>query len=299
MVGKEFYVVNSFGTQPFGGNPAGVFLDTEDLDTDIMQSIARQLNVVATVFVFPSSQETADFELRYFMPGKEIPIGGHPTIAAWLALVHSNSIDLATRSIYHQQTGAGIQEIHLEKNEAGNVVVTMKQPSPQFLSCCDERETVADVFGIHPSDILEDVPIQAVDTGLGHLVFGVTSLEALMRVRRHIKPLHALCQKYGVHEAQIFSFETYDAMCDVHTRNIRPQEGLEDPACGVGTAALLASLMKHAFHGEHTVHVTAEQGHIVKMPSRIDAYGERSPDGALEIEIRGSGVVMIRGEIFF
>lgn len=57
---KKFLVVNAFAHGPFGGNPAAVFTDAAGLDCDTMQGLARQLNLVETVFVLPAEGE-ADF----------------------------------------------------------------------------------------------------------------------------------------------------------------------------------------------------------------------------------------------
>lgn len=297
MLKRKFYVVNSFAVKPFGGNPAGVFPNANGLDEETMQAIARQLNLVETVFIFPSPHEQVDFELRYFTPKKELPIAGHPTIAAWLALAYSNTIEPVNRTQYHQQTKAGIQEIQILESEGG-YVVTMEQPSPKFLAVIEDRNSVADIFGITLDDMIPELPIQAVSTGLGHIIFGVKSLQALMKVRRNIAPLRALCHNHGVQEAQVFCFETYEAGFDLHTRNICPREGIEDPACGVGNGALLAYLMKYHFREEDEIHLQAEQGYIEQMPSKIDIYGYRRSDGSLDIWVGGSGLLMITGEFF-
>ena len=76
---KRFVVVNAFATVPFGGNPAAVFTNAQGLDDATMQAIARQLNLVETVFILPAEGD-ADFRLRYFTPEAEIPVAGHPTI---------------------------------------------------------------------------------------------------------------------------------------------------------------------------------------------------------------------------
>ncbi len=100
------------------------------------------------------------------------------------------------------------------------------------------------MFGISADDIEPDLPIRAVDTGLGHIIVPLRSLEAIMRVQRKIEPLRRLCQSVGVRETQLFCFESLDKTSDAHTRNICPREGLEDPACGVGNGALAAYLSK-------------------------------------------------------
>jgi trans-2,3-dihydro-3-hydroxyanthranilate isomerase len=291
---KQFLVVNAFANGPFGGNPAAVFTDAQGLEVATMKALTRQLNLVETVFVLPAADE-ADFQLRYFTPAGEIPIAGHPTIAAWLALLHKNMIDVKVRSSYRQVNLAGIQEIEIDQKDPANPVVTMKQPAPRFLDTACSAEDVASVFAISINDIVADLPIQAVDTGLGHLIVPVRSLEALMHVKRQIEPLRQMCRLANVREAQLFCFETLNKSSDLHTRNLCPREGLEDPACGVGNGALAAYLSQFCWTTKTQITLKIEQGTVVDMPSVIHTRAVRNKD-AIDVFVGGSGVVMVEGQ---
>lgn len=292
-----YYVANAFALKAFGGNPAGVFPNAVGLSDKQMQAVAKQLNLVETVFVFPASSDNADFQLRYFTPEKELPIAGHPTIAAWSVLATVGLISLEAKTVYRQQTKAGIQEIIFEKSK-NTPRILMQQPKPQFHSTILDRSRVVSVFSISEDDLLQELPIESVDTGLGHIVFGVRNLEALMRMQRNNEPLKKLCEEYGASEAQIFCRETYDPALSLHTRNICPRDGIEDPACGMGNSALLAYLMKNNVFMDPTIEIHAEQGHIENMPSVIYLRGNRTTDGNLDIILGGSAIIMTRGEFF-
>lgn len=293
---KKFFVVNSFTKKPFGGNPAGVFLDAEGLTTETMQKIAKQLNLVETVFVMPAKEKGADFELRYFMPEMELPIAGHPTIAAFTALEKQGRIDTHLKKSFFIQTKKGIQEIRGD-GESGSSTFIMEQPEAIFHGILEEREIVANLFGINPNDLQENLPIQSVDTGLGHLIVPVKNLSALFKVKRNTKALKELCEKYSAREAQLFTFKTYDRVMDLHTRNICPREGIEDPACGNGNGALGAYLLTHFYKDQQEIFLMAEQGNIVDMPSMIEIHGIRELE-KIKISIGGKGVVMIEGDFF-
>ncbi|MBL7663308.1 PhzF family phenazine biosynthesis protein [bacterium] len=292
-----FYVVNAFANQPFYGNPAGVFPSAKGLSDEQMQAIAKQLNLVETVFVLPATEQGIDFQLRYFTPHQELPLAGHPTVATWSALASGGHIDLSNKQVFQQQTKRGIQTIELEQI-GESVRVLMQQPEPKFLGVVEQRSRVAEIFSLKEEDLLPGLPVEAIDTGLGHIVFGVNSLDALMRVRRNIAPLKQLCAEYNVAEAQIYCEETYDAALSLHTRNICPREGIEDPACGVGNSALLAYLMKNKVYSERTVEINAEQGHVEKMPSTIYVRGSFDNQGKIALAIGGTGVLMVKGEFF-
>ena len=294
---KDFLVINSFTTQVFGGNPAAVFYDAADIKGDAMQSIARQMNLVETVFIrtLPGN-EPADFEFRYFTPAEELPIAGHPTIAGILALIETGRLDPARRNSCRIETKAGVKDIQLT-NDPFDPLIMMEQQAPLFLAAVTERGKAAGVLGLQERDLLPELPVQAVDTGLGHMIVPVRSLEALMRVQRKIEALGSLCRELGVREAQVFTFETHDPAKTLHTRNICPREGIEDPGCGVGNGALGAYLLKNYYQDQTAITLAAEQGNMVNMPCVINISAVREGE-SMRVAIGGHGKVMIRGAFF-
>ncbi|HHB51785.1 MAG TPA: PhzF family phenazine biosynthesis protein, partial [Saprospiraceae bacterium] len=77
----ETYIVDSFTDKPLKGNPAGVCILKEKLSDQLMCSIAKELALSETAFVFKN--EGADkYSIRYFSPKEEIPLCGHATLAA-------------------------------------------------------------------------------------------------------------------------------------------------------------------------------------------------------------------------
>ena len=290
---RDYVVVNAFAETPFGGNPAAVFPDARELPEESLQLIARQLNLVETVFVFPSPESGVDARLRYFTPDEELPVAGHPTIAAWVALAHLGTLDVQ-RTSYIQKTRAGRQTIHV-LNTNGCTRVRMEQIAPKFLRTLDDRREVASVFSVDERDLLSEFPVLAVDIGLGHLIAGFRDLAALRRVRRNMEPLLDLCTRAGVREAQLFCFETVDSANSLHTRNICPREGLEDPACGNGSAALGAYFARTDWMPGSSFRFRAEQGHVVHMPSVVEVEVERGE--VPRVSLVGGGVPMIKGTL--
>jgi trans-2,3-dihydro-3-hydroxyanthranilate isomerase len=292
---SEFLVVNAFAKQPFGGNPAAVFFNAAGLSDATMQALARQLNLVESVFVLPANNE-ADFQLRYFTPTAEIPLGGHPSIAAWFALLHEKIVDGRARARYKQINQAGIQEIQIDQADETKPLITMLLPQPRFLDTVSDVNKVASVFAIEAKDIDQNLPIQAVDAGLGQLIVPLVSLDALMRVKRHIEPLQSLCRSLKVREAQLFCFETMEKTSDMHTRNICPRDGLEDPACGTGNGALAAYLAKNRWPEKNEIKLEIEQGNIINMPSIIQTRTDRNAD-TMKVYVGGTAIAMLRGQV--
>ncbi|WP_088321860.1 PhzF family phenazine biosynthesis protein [Bacillus cereus] len=291
---KEFMVINSFSGENLTGNPAAVFFEPSGLDNNALQNIAKQINLVETVFVYPSNN--ADFLFRYFTPNKEVSLAGHPTIAAFMALVNSKKIDLSKKSIYQIETQNGIREVVIE-NVRNQVLVKMKQSSPKFISPIINKKTIANTLGINEADIAFNLPIQTIDLGVKYLVIAVNSLNALMSVKRDIQLLQELCENLGVREVQIFTFDTYGEDFDFHTRNLCPREGIEDPACGMGNAAVGAYLANNYYNKQKCIHLRAEQGTIVKMPCLIELFISKK-EKDIELYIGGTGKKVVEGKFF-
>jgi PhzF family phenazine biosynthesis protein len=82
-----FVQLDVFTPAAFSGNPLAVVFDADALDSARMQSIAAWLGLSETTFVLRPSEASADYRLRIFTPGGELPFAGHPTLgtcAAWL-----------------------------------------------------------------------------------------------------------------------------------------------------------------------------------------------------------------------
>src|SRR6185312_13337541 len=80
MPAMNLHHVDVFTTERFGGNPLAVFVDADGLDAELMQSIAREMNLSETTFVQTTDAHGADYKVRIFTPGQELPFAGHPTI---------------------------------------------------------------------------------------------------------------------------------------------------------------------------------------------------------------------------
>lgn len=292
----EFHVVNSFAARKFGGNPAGVFTDAQLLKPETMQAIARQMNLVETVFVLPPALPEADFRLRYFTPEEELPVAGHPTIAACVALNDIGRIHPEIKQVYRIQTEKGVVNALLS-GSGEELTVFMELPAPAFGEAPAERGEAAAALGLDEDELMPDLPVAPVDTGLGHLIVPVKSLRSLMRITRNAAPLRSLCDRFGMREVQAFTFEAKDSKSQLHTRNICPREGLEDPACGSGNGALAAYLAKYRYAGRESFEVRAEQGDIVNMPSLIICRAELC-GGEWKVSVGGPGRVMIRGRFY-
>ena len=88
---RPFQQVDVFTATPYRGNPLAVVLDGDGLTTEAMQRFTDWTNLSEATFVLPPTPEGraagADYRVRIFCPGRELPFAGHPTLGschAWL-----------------------------------------------------------------------------------------------------------------------------------------------------------------------------------------------------------------------
>ena len=72
--------VDVFTQRQLAGNQLAVVLDADELSAEVMQAIAREMNLAETTFVMTPQQDGAAARIRIFTPSTELPFAGHPTI---------------------------------------------------------------------------------------------------------------------------------------------------------------------------------------------------------------------------
>ncbi|WP_067066388.1 PhzF family phenazine biosynthesis protein [Roseateles chitosanitabidus] len=84
---RRFVQVDVFTQQALKGNPLAVVVDGAGLDEATMAAFAWWTNLSETTFLLPPTDPAADYRVRIFTPGGELPFAGHPTLGsahAWL-----------------------------------------------------------------------------------------------------------------------------------------------------------------------------------------------------------------------
>ena len=82
-----FTQVDVFSGTALRGNPLAVVHGADALDDERMQAFARWTNLSETTFLLAPRDPGADYRVRIFTPGGELPFAGHPTLGschAWL-----------------------------------------------------------------------------------------------------------------------------------------------------------------------------------------------------------------------
>lgn len=109
-----------------------------------MLKIANELNLSETAFLLPSTNENADYKIRYFTPTKEVDFCGHATLGtAWLMANQYNWIDKDEKITFESNIGLIPVKWITENNHLASV--SMTQVRPHVKSIDIRPEIVADL----------------------------------------------------------------------------------------------------------------------------------------------------------
>ena len=114
---RRFDQLDVFGAAPLRGNPLAVVHDAAGLDDARMAAFARWTNLSETTFLLPPTDAQADYRVRIFTPGGELPFAGHPTLGschAWVAAGGRPRRD----AVVVQQCGVGL--VRVRRDGAGS-----------------------------------------------------------------------------------------------------------------------------------------------------------------------------------
>ena len=117
MTRFAFDQVDVFTATPLLGNPLAVVSGADALNEARMQAFARWTNLSETTFLLAPTDAGADYRVRIFTPGGEMPFAVHPTLGschAWLQLGGRTR----TRGEVVQQCGVGLVRIRIEPDGA-------------------------------------------------------------------------------------------------------------------------------------------------------------------------------------
>jgi len=113
MSTHPFTQVDVFTEVPLRGNPLAVVHDAQALSDTQMQDFARWTNLSETTFVLPPTDPAADYRVRIFTPGGELPFAGHPTLGSCHAWLAQGSVPRCADEVV-QQCGVGLVRIRRE-----------------------------------------------------------------------------------------------------------------------------------------------------------------------------------------
>lgn len=229
--------VDVFATQPFMGNPVAVVLDGAALSAERMQRIAHWMNLSETTFVLPATAPGADYQVRIFTPGGELPFAGHPTIGTAHALLEAGMVAPRDGALV-QQCGAGLVRLHVEVAQDGARWIAFDLPAPT-ITPLDEAGH-AELQAILGARV---APACLVDVGARWVIAQLPDAEAVLACRPDLERMK-LQDRQGRHTGVvIFGPHGVGQAARIESRAFAPAHGVaEDPVCGSGNGAMAAFL---------------------------------------------------------
>jgi PhzF family phenazine biosynthesis protein len=306
MTSRPFQQVDVFTDTAFLGNPLAVVLDGTGLSDAQMQTFAAWTQLSETTFVLPPTPDGAargaDYRVRIFTPGAELPFAGHPTLGtahAWLKAGNTP-----------RQPGVLMQE-------CGVGLVTLKQQGERWAFAAPplkrsdiSAEDLAPVLAALGLDASEVIAAQNLNNGPHWLGLLVDSVDTVLALEPDHAALKKLGTKVGVaakrqtpdgglirranREARAFTTSSTRIANDPTDLEVRafaaPVGVTEDPVTGSLNASLAQWLMDY---GHMPAAYSARQGTVLGRAGQVFL----SQDSQRQVWVGGDVVGCIQGTV--
>ena len=314
MLTRPFKQVDVFTATPYLGNPLAVVLSGQGLTDETMQRFARWTNLSETTFLLPPTQPTADYRVRIFTPGGELPFAGHPTLGSCHAWLQAGG-QPKRAGVIVQECAKGLVVIRrtATAQDQGRLAfaapqMTRSAPSPAALA------QMASALGLKASQILA---AQLLDNGPVWLSLLLDSPDTVLQLQPNQAALLQLQAHVGV--AALYPTETVESTpligrANREARAFDPQHAVdtspqtlqtidlevrsfvasttvyEDPVTGSLNASLAQWLMADGILPER---YTASQGVCLERAGLV--FLER--DAAGQVWVGGDVVTCVDGHV--
>jgi trans-2,3-dihydro-3-hydroxyanthranilate isomerase len=272
----RYVLIDVFTDTPLQGNQLAVFTDAREIPEDMLQKIAREMNLSESTFVYPPEAD-GHVKMRIFTPTAELPFAGHPTLGT--AFVLAAPLQLIEIRI---ETRGGTVPVRLEREGARISFGWMEQPLPAVTPFEHADELLAAL------GVTSELPVELYDNGVPHVYVALRSEDEVASLRPNFQRLESL----GAYGVNCFAGDG----ARWKTRMFGPGLGVaEDPATGSAAGPLALHLARHgriAFGDE----IEIAQGAEIARPSQLYARVHGSSDSVERVEVGGSAVVVARGE---
>ena len=276
MSTRRFSQLDVFTATPLRGNPLAVVHDATGLSDAQMQDFACWTNLSETTFLLPPTDAAADYRVRIFTPGGELPFAGHPTLGschAWLAAGGQPK----QAGMVMQQCKSGLVRVRQQGARLAFAAPPLLRSGP---ADAEVRTRVAAALGLPETAILR---LQWVDNGPGWVAALLGSAEQVLALKPDFRAMKGLdIGVVGPHPA--------GSACQFEVRAFGPDMGMgEDPVTGSLNAGLAQWLIGEGLAPDHYV---AAQGTAMGRAGRV--HVDREGD---DIWIGGEVTPMVSGTI--
>ncbi|MEO0618205.1 MAG: PhzF family phenazine biosynthesis protein [Pseudomonadota bacterium] len=299
----DFQTLDVFTEDRFGGNPLAVVFGGDALDTEAMQTIAREFNLSETVFVLNAEQEVHRARLRIFTPKSELPFAGHPTVGTACALATQDAAEMADAprdQMLVLELGVGPVRcaVTLDEGRAPFAIFDLAK-LPQEHANVPSIEAIARAHGLQPDDIgFEDHVPSGFNAGIPKTLVPVRDLATIQRARLDLSAWLAAFNSKVTGSTFLYTRECERHDAAFHARMFAPDAGiLEDPATGSAVAAFAGAIMKFDTPTLGTHEYLIEQGYEMGRPSLIQLSLEVEHATLTSARIGGYAVPVSKGTL--
>ena len=302
----DFHTVDVFTDTPFTGNSLAIVENADELSDAQMQTLAREFNLPETIFIQKPDNLANTAKVRIFLPLKEIPFAGHPTIGCAIHIaqkIYGDESDFETEIKLEEVAGLVPVLVVRKAGELSAQLTAPVVPEPAAVvdassSVVLDVDTAAKAYGLNQSDISNTPMGPSAHAGGPTFIFvPVASREALSRARA-IEPLCTdLPNIYGGTGGYLYFIDP--ATGEIHARMFAPGGGIpEDPATGSASAILASQLNASGLLGEGTYRFELRQGYDMGRPSEIGLEIDVSNKAELTaVRVSGTSVSISAGRI--
>jgi PhzF family phenazine biosynthesis protein len=274
---RPFRQVDVFTGSPLAGNPVAVTLDPEGLSTDEMQRFTEWTNLSEATFLGAPTHPDADYAVRIFCPGRELPFAGHPTLGSCHAWLEAGGVPKGDDVV--QECGAGLVRIRRTDDRLAFAAPPLQRSGPLSPQ---ELDDAVRFLGISRDDVEAHAWC---DNGPGWRGLLLSSAEVVLSLAPDAAALHGMdVGVAGLHAAGS------EVAVEIRTFFPGAQGGLtEDPVTGSFNAAVGQWLIGE---GRLPDSYVAAQGTALGRRGRI--HVERDGD---DVWVGGQCVTVLDGSV--
>lgn len=259
------------------GNPVAVVHDAAGLAPDALAAFARWTNLSETTFLLPPQDEAADYRVRIFTPGRELPFAGHPTLGSARAWLEAGGTPRTPGQVV-QECGVGLVTVRVDGARLAFAAPSLLRSGP--VDDVDLRRITA-ALGVDPADV---VAAAWCDNGPGWVGVLLSSADVVLALEPGDGPAE-------VDHVGVIGPYPEGSEAQFEVRAFTPVgSGNEDPVTG----SLNASLGQWLIGAGHAPgSYTASQGTRLQRRGRVHV----SRDEAGQVWVAGDTVVGVTGSV--
>ncbi|MGT2462712.1 PhzF family phenazine biosynthesis protein [Sinomonas atrocyanea] len=273
---RQFSQVDVFTSEFLRGNPVAVVHGADGIPDEEMAAFARWTNLSETTFLLAPTQRGADYRLRIFTPGGELPFAGHPTLGSARAWLEAGGVPAAEARIV-QECGVGLVTVRDDGGRLAFAAPDLLRSGPVDPA---ELAAIAASLGLAPEEVVDAA---WVDNGPGWVGLLLRDADTVLGLRPNFAAM-------GTYQVGVIGPRPDGDPAAFEVRAFCPDLAVpEDPVTGSLNAGLAQWLIAS---GRAPRSYVAQQGTVLGRRGLVRI----TADGA-DVWVGGDTVMGVRGQV--